>query len=282
MIVDDRSVMKKRASDQATADAFANSWNSLPAGSVYTVDQFTDWFSPLGIGDVEGVEVLELGCGNGSLMIHMLDWNPNHLHGVELGNAIQSAYNNLDLSPHRNWSLEQADLVSYEGSGFDVVYCIGVLHHLQNPSTGFSAVLANVKPQGRFHCWVYAREGNEVVRAFVDPIRKVAARLPWWLTKFFFAAPLSVLFFTYAKVVARMRGRHLTSRLPLFLYCQWIARRNLRFFWHVVFDQLVTPRTCYIERNTIEHWLSDKRVDSDSTYIIMRNGNSWKFGGRLL
>ena len=272
--------MKKRASDQATADAFANSWNSLPAGSVYTVDQFTDWFSPLGIGDVEGVEVLELGCGNGSLMIHMLDWNPNHLHGVELGNAIQSAYNNLDLSPHRNWSLEQADLVSYEGSGFDVVYCIGVLHHLQNPSTGFSAVLANVKPQGRFHCWVYAREGNEVVRAFVDPIRKVAARLPWWLTKFFFAAPLSVLFFTYAKVVARMRGHHLTSRVLFFLYFQWMVRPNLRRSWRVVFDRLVTPRTRYIEGNMREPGFSGTSVNSDSTYIIMCNGDSWKFSGK--
>ena len=273
--------MGKQSKDQTTADAFADSWNSLPAGSVYTKDQFTDWVSPLGVSDIEGAEVLELGCGNGSLMTHMLDWKPNHLHGVELGNAIQSAYRNLDLSPHQNWSLEQADLVSYEGCGYDIVYCIGVLHHLQNPSTGFSAVLANVKPKGQFHCWVYAQEGNGLVRAFVDPLRRVTSQFPWWLTKFVFAAPLSVLFFVYAKVVTGMRGHYLATRLPLFRYCRWIARRNLRFFWHVVFDQLVTPRTCYIERKVIERWLSYDRVDLDSTYIIMRNGNSWKFGGRI-
>lgn len=273
--------MGKQSKDQATADAFANSWNSLPAGSVYTTDQFTDWFSPLGISDVEGADVLELGCGNGSLMIHVLDWRPNHLHGIELGSAIQSAHRNLDLSAYHNWSLEHADLVSYNGGGYDIVYCIGVLHHLQNPSAGFAAVLANVKPKGRFHCWVYAREGNALVRALVDPARKVTAQLPWWLTKFGIAAPLSVLFFVYAKVVSKIRGYHLATRLPLFLYCQWIARRDLRFFWHVVFDQLVTPKTCYIERRTIERWLSDKRIDPDSIYIIMRNGNSWKFGGRV-
>lgn len=33
--------------DQETADAFANSWNNLPRGSVYTEPQVLDWFYPL-------------------------------------------------------------------------------------------------------------------------------------------------------------------------------------------------------------------------------------------
>ena len=28
-------------------------------------------------------------------------------------------------------------------------------------------------------------------------------------------------------------------------------------------------------------WLKDSRIDPFSTYILMRNGNSWNFGGRL-
>lgn len=33
--------------DQQTADAFANSWNNLPAGSVYMQEQFEDWMPSL-------------------------------------------------------------------------------------------------------------------------------------------------------------------------------------------------------------------------------------------
>jgi hypothetical protein len=35
----------------------------------------------------------------------------------------------------------------------------------------------------------------------------------------------------------------------------------------------------YIDRATVERWLSDPRVEPGSTYVVMRNGNSWKFGG---
>ena len=87
------------ASDQATADAFATSWNSLPTGSVYTYDQFSDWLAPLTKRDVDGQSILEFGCGNGSLMRHLLDWQPKHLFGIDLGESVQSARANLSQTP---------------------------------------------------------------------------------------------------------------------------------------------------------------------------------------
>ena len=71
--------------DSKTAAAFANSWNHLPAGSVYTLAQFEDWLAPLTRADVEGRTVLELGCGNGSLLVHLAGWNPGQLEGIDLG-----------------------------------------------------------------------------------------------------------------------------------------------------------------------------------------------------
>jgi 2-polyprenyl-3-methyl-5-hydroxy-6-metoxy-1,4-benzoquinol methylase len=46
---------------------------------------------------------------------------------------------------------------------FDFIECSGVLHHLKNPEAGFRAVVANVRPGGHLHCWVYAKEGNGLV-----------------------------------------------------------------------------------------------------------------------
>jgi hypothetical protein len=51
----------------------------------------------------------------------------------------------------------------------------------------------------------------------------------------------------------------------------------------VAFDQLVTPQTRFVARHEIEAWLAvRRRVDADSVYVIARNGNSWKFGGRVV
>lgn len=275
------------SSDSQTAAAFASSWNNLPPGSVYTREQFEDWVAPLGRNDVAGKQVLELGCGNGSLLTHMADWQPARLVGVDLGDSVLSARQNLQRAGHEGPTVLQADLVEFRSEGFDVAYCIGVLHHLKKPQDGFDSVVANTRPGGRFHCWVYAREGNGVVRLVVEPVRAIASRLPWWVTKYLIATPLVAPYFLYAKVVSAIdsiggeTARKILRHLPLYEYSLWIARRDFPFFRHVAFDQLVTPQTIYVSRDMIERWLeANPRIDPESTYIILRNGNSWKFGGR--
>jgi len=268
------------AVDQPTADAFARSWNRLPEGSVYSVSQFEEWFLPLTRADVEGKRVLELGCGGGSLMVHVTAWQPSDLVGVELGDSAAMAERNLARTGFTACRVAKGDLTTFDDAErYDLVYCIGVLHHLQDPRKGFDAVLRNTCPGGRFHCWVYAHEGNGVVRMVVDPIRRVASGLPWWLTKYGIATPLVVPYYVYAKVLNALRWEAL-RRLPLHDYSLWISQRGFGFFRHVAFDQLVTPHTVYLRRDVIEEWLLDPRVEPGSTYVTFRNGNSWKFGGR--
>lgn len=268
--------------DQQTADAFATSWNNLPAGSVYTEEQVADWLAPLTPDDIRGQRVLEMGCGNGSLMVHVARWSPAQLDGIDLGSSVDTARRNLEASGATHWDVRQADLETFSGPGYDVVYSIGVLHHLKEPRGGFESVLRNTRAGGRFHCWVYAREGNALVIALVDPLRRLAARLPWWLTKYFIATPLVIPYFFYAKALAALPHWRALEALPLHDYSRWIARREFAFFRHVAFDQLVTPQTAYIKRGEIETWLGEhEAIAPGSTYITMRNGNSWKFGGQV-
>jgi len=268
------------AEDTKTAAAFASSWNNLPPGSVYTRAQFEDWLAPLAQSDVEGRSVLELGCGNGSLLFHMAGWFPARLEGIDLGESVLSARRNLGSQDNPHWVVNQGDLTTYRGEPRDVVYSIGVLHHLKKPRIGFESVVANTKAGGRFHCWVYAREGNGVIIWIVDPIRRVVSHLPWWFTKYLVATPLTVPYYFYAGLLQRFRNVGWLRKLPLYDYSQWIAGREFLFYRHVAFDQLVTPQTVYIDRTTIEQWLRENpRVLPDTTYVIFRNGNSWKFGG---
>ncbi len=268
--------------DRKTASAFAKSWNALPSGSVYTREQFEEWLQPLTEDDVLGRDVLELGCGNASLLVHMAAWSPARLEGVDLGASVRSARDNMAATGFDSWKITRADLTTFTSEGFDVVYCIGVLHHLGQPRKGLDSVIRNTRPGGRFHCWVYAREGNAVIRYFVEPLRRVCSRLPWWLTKYLVATPLALPYFIYAKTLARLSGWKPLERLPLYAYSLWIAQRGFGFFRHVAFDQLVTPQTTYFPKETIEGWFADATdLEPESSYVVMRNGNSWKFGGKV-
>lgn len=271
--------------DSRTADAFASSWNTVGEGSVYTRDQFLDWMAPMDPSSLAGKSVLEMGFGNGSLLFHMGDYGPKRLAGVELGDTHEQTRRNLAHLPPGMLELHKGDLTTVQLGQFDFVYCIGVLHHLDDPRAGFDAVVRHTRPGGRFHCWVYAEEGNGVVIHVVDPIRRLACKLPWWLTKYGVALPLAVPYFAYAKTVRRMSlaggtAERLASHLPLAEYSKWIARREFPFFHHVAFDQLVTPKTWYLSRATVESFLRHPDVDPKSVYLERRNGNSWKFGGR--
>jgi SAM-dependent methyltransferase len=236
--------------------------------------------------ELKGKDVLELGFGNGSLLYHMATFEPAHLSGVELGDTLDAAHRNLSHLPPETLELRQGDLTQIDMGQFDLVYCIGVLHHLKVPEAGFQSVIRHTRPGGRFHCWVYAHEGNTAVRTFVEPLRKIASKLPWWLTKYFLALPLVIPYFLYAKLLKAVFAKGLTdglaSKIPLFQYSLWIAEREFAFFHHVAFDQLVSPQTDYIPRSTLDTWMKNPRIDRNSTYVIFRNGNSWKFGGRTL
>jgi SAM-dependent methyltransferase len=271
--------------DLDTAAGFARSWNSVGRTSVYSREQFLDWLAPLEPGAFRGKSVVELGFGNGSLLRHMADYQPARLLGVELGDTLETARRNLADVPAGVLDLRQGDLTQAALGEHDLAYCIGVLHHLAEPEAGFRAVLRHTRPGGAFHCWVYAREGNGWIVALVEPLRRVACRLPWWLTKHGLALPLVVPYFLYARALDALARRmpafeRLWGALPLAAYSRWIAPRPFWFFHHVAFDQLVARRTRYLRRSTIEAWLAHDEVEPGSGYLILRNGNSWKFGGR--
>ena len=272
----------KTSQDQQTADKFATSWNSVYDASVYTPEQFADWIAPWDETSVAGQSVLELGCGSGALLFHLCRWKPSRLVGVDLGDSVRRAGELLagqSVEIERGDLTDHADLLQRLGP-FDRVYSIGVLHHLKEPERGVDSLIAMTRPGGHFHGWVYAHEGNAVVRYIVDPLRKLANRLPWRFNKYLIALPLALPFFLYSKTCRLLAAMLPGLKLPMMNYMLWIGKRDLRFHHHVAFDQLVTPVTHYIRRERVVRWLSDPRVDPDSRYIVFRNGNGWKFGGR--
>ena len=255
----------------------------MGAESVYTDEQFRDFFAPLDPDAFRGKDVIELGFGHGSFLRHFAEREPAHLRGVELGDGVEQTLRRLAHVPAGRLELVRGDLTQASLGEHDLAYCIGVLHHLDDPEKGFEAVLRHTRPGGCFHCWVYAREGNALIAGVIDPLRRFTARLPWWVTRWGTGLLVASAAFAYAKLLgalARIGADGLVRRLPQGEYLGTLAGRDFAFFHHLATDFLVARHTVYIDRARAQRWLAHPEIAPGSTYLIHRNGNSWKLGGR--
>jgi SAM-dependent methyltransferase len=62
---------------------------------------------------------------------------------------------------------------------FDIVFAIGVIHHLEEPERAPQRMACAVRPGGRVLIWVYDREGNRWLFALLNPLRRAFfSRMP--------------------------------------------------------------------------------------------------------
>jgi SAM-dependent methyltransferase len=130
--------------------------------------------------DVKGKVVLDVGCGMGRFLEVVSRWGANRAVGLEPSDAWIAAEENLkDRSNCAVWPGALDDEVVHSTPNFfDIVYCLGVLHHTPDPAASFRNIARLVKPGGMLCVWVYSRDMG-VWTKVTDFYRKVTVHLPW-------------------------------------------------------------------------------------------------------
>lgn len=266
------------AEAKATIEGFGYEWTHEGASRLQEHDreQFLDWVKPLALEDFRGKVVLDAGCGMGRWAACVAGAGAAEVVCVDLSESVESAARNL--ADFANAHVVQADIFRLPlKRAFDVAYSIGVLHHTPEPERAFESVLSRVLPGGRICAWVYGREGNGWIVAFVDPVRKlVTSRLPrplLWFLSTLITLPLQA----FLRVAFRRAPDGTASPrfpVPYRAYFAWMARYSFRHNRAIVFDHLVPPLAFYIRGDDFRSWFT-KRGIADPV-ITSRNGNSWR------
>jgi SAM-dependent methyltransferase len=114
-------------------------------------------------GALEGLRVLDAGCGTGHTLVGMARRFPTaHFTGLDmcarsLGIARDLAerhgVHNVEF---RLGAMPDADLPDH----FDYVICFGVLHHLPDPAAGLAWLTDRLADDGLLHMWLYHSVGE--------------------------------------------------------------------------------------------------------------------------
>lgn len=266
-----------------TASAFGWQWQHFAEQHPEFEAQFLDWLQPIDPEFFRGKRVLDAGCGTGRHAHFAATFGADEVVALDLSDAVEAA--RLNLSSHPNIHVVQGDLLrpplrtAQQGGGFDLVYSIGVLHHLPDPHAGFRSLLRFVRPGGTIAVWVYGHENNGFVRHVVEPLRRVSTRIPPSMLRGL-AWPLALGFHGAAKGVYRpLQGTRVGSALPLDEYLSSVADFSFRQNYAIVFDQLVAPTAAYIKGPELERWFIDGGLED--VVVSHRHGNSWRGRGQM-
>lgn len=218
--------------------------------------------------------VLDAGCGKGRHLLVAAEFGARHVVGLDLSAAVDVA--RAQTAALQGVDVVQGNLLSppFAESSFDLIYSVGVIHHVPDPAAAIRALTRCLRPGGTLHVWVYGYEGNELVRWFVDPCRRVLARhVPRSLVRSG-SLPLALLLLGLARFLARF---DCLPSLPYRAYLKHIAPFSVPHVWAIVYDQLMAPMTRYVRRDELLGWFRSAGL----TDIRLRwsRGMSWAATG---
>jgi len=234
---------------------------------------FEEWIKPVTLADFRGKTVLECGCGGGQHTSFVASVAES-ITAVDLNTTDLARERNAQ---HDNVRFVAADIATMDlGRVFDIVFCIGVIHHTDDPDATFANIYKHCAPGGRVLVWTYSAEGNALVRCVVEPLRKAllrhfSPRMLGWTARLLTAAMYPVV--------------HTVYRVPLFgflPYYEYFGNfRKLGFERNVlnVFDKLNAPQTRFTTQAKCHEWFTPARFVPESISIRRYAGVSYSLTG---
>lgn len=263
--------------DMHTGKKFSESWKQFSRFHEDYIKQFFDWLSPINSKFVKDKVVLDAGCGKGRHARVVHECGAQAVIAVDIGDSVDVAYANL--REFDNVHVVQGDIkVLPVKPIFDFIYSTGVLHHMAEPQTGFRSLVTKLNHAGTLAVWVYGKENNWWITAFIDPLRKaITSRLPKAILRYLSIALASIVYFAARYIYKPWHELRQTLDFvpPLFYesYISYIAKFDFEEIDHIVYDHLVAPVAYYLPREEVKAWGTS--APFAFSQIRWHNQNSW-------
>jgi 2-polyprenyl-3-methyl-5-hydroxy-6-metoxy-1,4-benzoquinol methylase len=154
-------------------------WTRLPAAGPLPLDTYLRMLFPAAMlpprGTIADADILVAGCGTGQESLDLAAQFPSsRILAVDLSRtSLAYAARKAREAGRGNVEHAQADLLELGSLGrtFDLISCVGVLHHLADPLAGWRALLPLLRPGGFMQVGLY----SEIARRDITAARAAFA-----------------------------------------------------------------------------------------------------------
>jgi SAM-dependent methyltransferase len=262
-----------------TFESFGFEWNTFDDVREEDAQFAQAYFRDLDMASLAGKRGLDAGCGKGRYT-RFLAPHLEALIALDGSSAVEAAARNLQGFP--NVLVVKADLrtVPLAPGHLDLVVCLGVLHHLEDPRAGFSRLVELLAPGGRILVYLYSRPVGRGVRHFAleaaKLVRTVTLRIPLRVLRVF-AVPIAAALWVGvvgAGTLGERTGFKALARLPMASY----RRKPFRSLVLDTFDRLSAPVEHRFVWSELAPWFEeaglvvDAARDEAGWFVLARRG----------
>jgi SAM-dependent methyltransferase/uncharacterized protein YbaR (Trm112 family) len=251
-----------------TTASFGFEWSRFPEMYPEWQQNFHDYMFPHTPEYFQGKKILDVGCGMGRHAYYAARYGAE-VWAVEVSDAVEVAARNTEEMGVR---VIQADLnhLPFQAETFDLVYTLGVLHHLPDPEHALHYLLSFVKPGGEFRMFLYWRPDDERFKVLLlkvaTALRIVTVRMPHrllyplaYIAAFLVWASF-VLPYRLFSLIPRLAG--LADQMPLRQY----SRYRFRTCVNDQFDRFSAPLERRYTRGEVEELLGLAGLEEQNVF----------------
>ncbi len=214
------------------------------------------WMLPLTLADVRGLDVLDVGCGNGSHTALLALAGAKSVRGVDYASWAEAAAR-FGSMPEVSFGFHDLTAAPPDGA-YDLVVCVGVLPHVDDPHRGVLNLATAVKPGGRLLIWATVREGNTALMVF-DTAKKVLTTTGGRRAKAAVAKTLALA--SRPAQLAAARSSAARALLPYGRYLAGIAALPMLRVEQNFYDALNAPRRILFREREVSDWMREAGLE---------------------
>lgn len=256
------SVEESKNIDYKTVESFGEEWKKFNSFSSEEIEKIgRDYFDILP-SDMMGHDklALDLGCGSGR-WAYFISKNMKFVECVDPSDAVFSASVLLKEVDNVRISKADVDTIPFNDDSFDLVYSLGVLHHIPDTKAAMHNCIKKVRKGGYFLVYLYYNldnrgKGYRLIFNISNSVRNVISKMRPGSKKIVCDIIAGVVYFPlsrFAGMIGKMGFNKFSKKIPLSYYADksyWILQND-------ALDRFGTPLEQRFSRKEIERMMLD-------------------------
>jgi SAM-dependent methyltransferase len=249
--------------DWQTVESFGAEWTKF---SAFTDQEITEignqYFDIVDFNIINKKSyVLDMGCGTGRWTKYLAD-KVGFIEAIDPSVSVFKASELLKNNTNVRVSQASVDLIPFEDNSFDLVFSLGVLHHIPDTKKAMKNCINKVKPGGYFLVYLYYNFDNrgylfKTIFQISNLIRKVVSKLPYSIKSLvcdFFA----IIFYMPFVLLCRMMDRiNFTRKFIKYIPLSFYRRTTFNVIRNDALDRFGTPLEQRFSKKDIQRMMED-------------------------